>query len=1105
MSFWNLVLRGIRHYWRWHLGLLLGVAITSAVVSGSLIVGDSVRATLQYQNDVRLGSISHALVGGERFFTEDLVERLGTRYPESDVAGLLVLRGTVSTASGGVRINDVNVIGVTSAFWTHGLEPQDTLPEGLLVNANLADSYGVAEGDTLIVRVEKPGALSRDAPLSGSKEDLVSLREELSGTVAPEHGGNFSLRAEQLPPKNVFVPLTRLQELVEEEGRVNLLVAGEVPDGSSLASDIHEAWSLTDAELELTPLEGAKDWWNLSSPRVFLDPSLESAISEITPDSAQVATYLVNRIQLGEHTTPYSMATALPRGHRGLLPEDIGDNEIMVNEWLAEDMQAAPGDTVSLRYFVLAEGELKEASHEMVIKGILPMDHPGMNASWTPDFPGVSDEDNCSDWDPGHDVELNLIREKDEAYWDDFKATPKVFLPIETGRTLWSNRFGNVTGIQFQAEFADKASAEDQVLSDLKERVDVGSFGLTLVDTRAAAHEAVAQSLPLEQYFLSFGFFLILTALVLAALLFLFSVENRSAQIGVLAAVGIPTKTVRRLFLVEALGIAALGSLLGLAGGILYTKLILMGLSGAWSDAVAGLKFHFAMNPASPITAFFITIFMGLATVFIASRRILKAQPRELLAGSGVRVKPWSKWTTRLVWSALIFWGLCTIAGIGYMTMATDTTLGSWFLTGATLLTFGLILTGLTLRRAGRQASPDGLVSIWQMGMRNAVRKPGRSLAIAGILSAGIFMVTVVNLFRQDANRDATERTAGTGGFAFVGESSTPVYEDLNTEAGRTAYSIDEDEMAGASVVRFRVQEGDEASCLNLNQAQVPLVAGVRPGDLASRGAFTFSALSPELAFNEGESPWTALEGALPDGSIPAVMDVNSATYALKVKLGEQIPYTDADGKTIPLKLVGLLGNSLLQGKVIISEDNFRDHFSDAEGYRYFLIDSEPASAAELSGLLTRQLSIRGLSLTPAAVRLGQFNAVQNTYIGIFTTLGAFALVLSTAGLGILVARNVLERRGEFGLLQAVGFPKKTLRNIILAEHWFLLFAGLFIGLFSAILAVWPMLDAGGPSGIPLAFVFNLFAGILLGGIAFCWIAAALALRTPLLEAIRTE
>ena len=63
----------------------------------------------------------------------------------------------------------------------------------------------------------------------------------------------------------------------------------------------------------------------------------------------------------------------------------------------------------------------------------------------------------------------------------------------------------------------------------------------------------------------------------------------------------------------------------------------------------------------------------------------------------------------------------------------------------------------------------------------------------------------------------------------------------------------------------------------------------------------------------------------------------------------------------------------------------------------------------------------------PTVARRNAFNAVQNTYLGTFQILGGLGLLLGSAGLGIIVLRNVLERRGELGLLLAVGFRPRAL------------------------------------------------------------------------------
>src|SRR5712691_9678820 len=108
-----------------------------------------------------------------------------------------------------------------------------------------------------------------------------------------------------------------------------------------------------------------------------------------------------------------------------------------------------------------------------------------------------------------------------------------------------------------------------------------------------------------------------------------------------------------------------------------------------------------------------------------------------------------------------------------------------------------------------------------------------------------------------------------------------------------------------------------------------------------------------------------------------------------------------------------------------------------------FLIDAPSNSVAQVSATLGRALQDVGLELMPAAQRLAAFNAVQNTYLNTFQVLGGLGLLLGSMGLGVVVLRNVLERRGELGLLQAVGFTRRSIFQLILGEHAALLGLGL--------------------------------------------------------------
>ena len=167
-------------------------------------------------------------------------------------------------------------------------------------------------------------------------------------------------------------------------------------------------------------------------------------------------------------------------------------------------------------------------------------------------------------------------------------------------------------------------------------------------------------------------------------------------------------------------------------------------------------------------------------------------------------------------------------------------------------------------------------------------------------------------------------------------------------------------------------------------------------------------------------------------------------------------------------------------------------------------MDAPPERTADVSAALTKALRDAGLELTPTTRRLAQFNAVQNTYLGTFQVLGGLGLLLGSAGLGVVVLRNVLERRGELALLLAVGFRAKSLRWLVLSEHAGLLLLGLGAGVVAAAVAVLPALRSGG-GALPLGTLGLTLAGVLVSGFVFTVLATAWSLRGRLLDSLRNH
>ena len=201
---------------------------------------------------------------------------------------------------------------------------------------------------------------------------------------------------------------------------------------------------------------------------------------------------------------------------------------------------------------------------------------------------------------------------------------------------------------------------------------------------------------------------------------------------------------------------------------------------------------------------------------------------------------------------------------------------------------------------------------------------------------------------------------------------------------------------------------------------------------------------------------------------------------------------------------MGAVANSILQGNLLINEAEFVKRFPGESGYRMFLIDAPSNRITEVSSTLSRALQDVGFELIPSAGRLNAFNAVQNTYLGTFQVLGGLGLLLGSAGLGVVVLRNVLERRGELALFLAVGFRRRSLQRLVMEEHGALLGLGLGIGILAAAVAVLPALLSPAAQ-LPYRSLALTLAAVVLNGALWTWVAMRFALRGNLLDALRNE
>lgn len=1180
MSRSSLLFRTLFYHWRTNLAVLLGVVAGTAVVAGALVVGDSVRGSLRQMTLDRLGQIDHVL-HGQRFFREELAWqlRIGSQFKQVyvEAAPAIVLPASVertveSSRANLTRAGNVTVYGLDDRLWNlteHGTlqYPSD---EEVILNARLARQLEAKTGDRVTLLVELPSAIPRDSLLGKRDQTATQIPLTVKEILDEASGvGRLGLQPDQQLPLNAFVNLKTLQDRLElaptrrsprgKESRVNTVFVAAKPQADQSAfSPVKEAEELTErlashaalADFNLRIVKNeAHNYLSLESDRMILDRTTIAAADKVAKQ-LQVATspvlvYLVNELTADKGDKAYSMYSVIAGVEAKLFDADkpfgpfefedetrnfpFGEGDIVLNDWLARDLDAKPGDVLRVKYHLAgSRGELPEEEHAFKVHSIVKLkgtlaDDRGL----TPNVPGITDADNLAEWEQPFEMKLNRVTTRDEEYWDEYKATPKAFVTLETARKLWTSRYGDLTSIRIapvEGKSLDESSGA--FAAALLLALKPADTGMVFQPVKYRGLAAASGTTDFGGLFIGFSFFLILSAMILIGLLFRLGIERRAANIGLLLAVGYSPRQVKTLLFQEFLLVVFAGSVMGLFAAVAYAALMVHGLKTWWIGAIGTRFLDLYVRPGSLVIGLVIAVVAAVAALWWGLRLLRAVSVRALLAGATQQTLSASAQKCRGRRATLICGGSAAVALLLSAGVVTGVIPNReafsgfslptvcFFLVGMAALVAGLALLAAWLD-SGRGAAMRGRGAwgVGQLGMRNVARHRSRSVLTAGLIASATFLIVAIAAGHRNPAVETPDRNSGNGGFSLVAESAVPVLNDLNTKPGREKLDLGDAQSAEVlkavrQVVPFRVNPGENASCLNIYQTSQPTILGVPP-EMIERGGFKFA--DARVA-----NPWTLLETTSGDEeAIPVLGDMNTLMYSLHVGPGAVLEIRDEDQRPVKVRVAGMFDGSVFQGVLLMSDRSFQKLFPSRVGYRYFLIDvdeeaqrspavakSRASASQAISDLL--ETKIPGFDAERAADRLANFLAVQNTYLSTFQTLGGLGLLLGTIGLATVMLRNVLERRAELALLRAVGFRDRSLAWLVLCENGLLLSWGLLVGTLSALLAMLPHLLSTG-ADVPWSSTALILAVVFLVGMLAAWLAIREALRTPVLATLRAE
>ncbi len=762
MSSLRLILASLLYHWRMNLAVACGVAAGTAVLSGALLVGDSMRGSLRELTLKRLGRIDELLLA-ERFFREELADELAgqPQFREHFGAAVpaIILRASLENADqqDKQRANRVNLIGCDSRFWQLGRGQSPELSRRQIVlNRPLADRLGVQNADEdVILHLPDLGNIPGESPL-GKKSDTVQRPRLRVTAIVPAQGlGRFSLRPNQQLPLIAYVSIDGLQNRLDRPERVNaILVAGKdgganaPPQSRDVLEENHNALvpllkpapadygiRIEESEPDLpAPQSGKFRYINVTSDRMLLEPAIQAAIRRTLEEEGAefqpALTYLANAIDTQNRDViveqqdddgkiiPYSTITAIdfaqtpPLGpflkSNGDPIEPLDDQKgksIVFNSWAAEDLGVKPGERIYVTYFrpESTHGRAEELTEEFRLAAIVDLAGPAKDRAFTPIVSGLTDKESIDSWQvPFSPFRKGLIRKKDDVYFKQYGLTPKAFVSLATGQRLWGSRFGRTTGFRVRP---DEKITVESLTEKLQRDLEPATLGFVFQPVKLQGLEASDGTTDFNLLFLGFSFFIIAAAVMLVALLFRLGIDQRATQLGILVAVGFSRRRIALLLAGEGLVVATLGSLLGVPAGVGYAALMTLGLRTWWVKAVVTpfLQLHLRAPghhvPWSLVIGFAVGVIVALLAVVWAVWRSRHTAARRLLSGQMTDATAWVAGRPR--YAGKLAWAMvvgAVLLGLLVVRIGEEIQAGAFFGAGALVLFAALTMVWTRLR-----------------------------------------------------------------------------------------------------------------------------------------------------------------------------------------------------------------------------------------------------------------------------------------------------------------------------------------------------------------------------------------------------------------------
>lgn len=666
----------------------------------------------------------------------------------------------------------------------------------------------------------------------------------------------------------------------------------------------------------------------------------------------------------------------------------------------------------------------------------------------------------------------------------------------------------------------------------------------------------------LGQLFFVFSTFTVIAGVMLIFLIFVLLALERKPEMGMARAVGMTRGQLIQAFILEGTLYSIAASAVGAFAGITISAGMLWAFGGIFVPEDPGVLVRYlTATPNSLALAFGLGFLITFITILSASVRVsrlniirairgipeptfARASRRQLYLGSAlaalgliVYLGSWgSQLSGILLGPSMVFLGIApilrlrlparwayTIAGlaIDIWVLYPDEVPGAhgatanieiFVVSGVLAVVGGVIvvifnttplldlLTGI-LARMKRSSAVLKIATTYPV---SSAFRTGLVMAMVGLV---VFTVTVVSVFGavQFSNVDGLWEDQA-GSYEVAGYSAVPF---ANHSLGQPLpgalanYSYDDIQIVSRGALEI-YHDTDPNLTLG-DPGPIPYGVIGMSDSLFAQGRFSFLERAPEYATDA--DVWAAARAnaslVIADATV-LPNNFGPPTFGPRLAVGQQLVLAPmgagANASSAQhVKLIGVL-NQFFFLSGIFMQQNLSESVFFAEPSIVMLDthSSADANGAKLA-LESTYLSSGMQAIDTRAI----IEEVSKQQVQVFVLIEVFmglGLVVGIAGLGIVMLRNVRERRQQVGVLRAIGFQTRMVLNAFFIEASFISVLGLAVGLVLGLILAYEVWDDFfRPTGSLWVVPWDQLAVILL----MAYLATTLAALGPARQASR--